>query len=188
MPRGHDGRAAAFAVTLTIAGLTLLLLAAPLASQTPETYDTAMVDASGRSHIRTTDRRQIHPPKDPDQVGFDKAAISSDRLAVGWLALFPNCCTSYPIPLKLVVYVSGRVHTFVGTGLPVWRWGSDCTEPPGGVLSGIGPRRHGRTLRAARHRHRAPRGTIRASRLGAAAALGATGRGPIARGLRPDAG
>jgi len=121
-------RAAAFAVTLTIAGLTLLLLAAPLASQAPETYDTAMVDASGQLHIRTTDRRQIHPPHDPDQVGFDKAAFSSDRLAVGWLALFPNCCTSYPIPLKLVLYVSGRVHTFVGTGLPVWRWGFDSTS------------------------------------------------------------
>ena len=128
MPKGHDGASGRLALTLSIAGLTLLLWAGPLASQAPETYDTVMVDASGHLHIRTKDRRQIHPPNDPDQVGFDKAAISPDRLAVGWLALFPNCCTSYPIPLKLVVFVSGKVHSFVGTGLPVWKWRFDCTS------------------------------------------------------------
>lgn len=128
MPKGHDGSSGRLALTLTIAALALPPFAAPLAGQAPETYDTAMVDASGHLHIVTTDRRQIQPPKDPDQVGFDKAAISPDRLAVGWLALFPNCCTSYPIPLKLVVYVSGRVHTFVGTGLPVWKWRFDSTS------------------------------------------------------------
>ena len=128
MPKGHDGARGRLATTLSIAGLTLLPLAAPLASQAPERYETAMVDASGQLYTRTTDGRQICLPKDPDQVGFDKAAISPDRLAVGWLALFPNCCTSYPIPLKLVVYVSGRVHTFVGTGLPVWTWRFDSTS------------------------------------------------------------
>jgi hypothetical protein len=128
MPKGHGGASGRLALTLSIAGLSLLPLAGPIASQAPETYDSAMVDASGQLHIRTTDRRQIHPPNDPDQVGFDKAAISPDRLAVGWLALFPNCCTSYPIPLKLVVLVSGRVHTFVGTGLPVWKWRFDSTS------------------------------------------------------------
>jgi hypothetical protein len=110
---------------LMIAGLALLPLTAPLAGQAFETYDTVLVDPSGDLHIVTRDCRQIAPPKDSDQVGFDKAAISPDRLAVGWLALFPNCCTSYPIPLKLVVYSSGRVYTFVGTGLPVWRWRFD---------------------------------------------------------------
>jgi hypothetical protein len=103
-------------------------LAAPLASQAAETYDTAFVDPSGQLTITTADHRHIQPLKDPDQVGFDKAAISPDRLAVGWLALFPNCCTSYPIPLKLVVYRGGTVHTFVGTELPVWEWQFDSTS------------------------------------------------------------
>jgi hypothetical protein len=42
---------------------------------------------------------------------------------VEWLAEYPNCCTSYPIPLKLVIYTDGSVRTFTGSGLPVWQWG-----------------------------------------------------------------
>jgi hypothetical protein len=116
------------ALTLTIAGLSLLPLASRLAGQGAEKYDTVLVDGSGDLRILTRDGRQITPPKDPNQVAVDKAAISPDHLAVGWLALFPNCCTSYPIPLKLVVYTRGRVYTFVGAGLPVWRWGFDSTS------------------------------------------------------------
>ena len=108
--------------------LSLLPLASRLAGQGAEKYDTVLVDGSGDLRILTRDGRQITPPKDPNQVAVDKAAISPDHLAVGWLALFPNCCTSYPIPLKLVVYTRGRVYTFVGAGLPVWRWGFDSTS------------------------------------------------------------
>ena len=59
--------------------------------------------------------------KDGEQVGFDKLAISKDGRSVGWLALYPNCCTSYPIPLKLRVCSRGHVRTFEGD-LPIWRW------------------------------------------------------------------
>lgn len=127
MPKDLDGSGGRLALTVTIAALALLPWAAPLAGQTRETYDTAVVDSSGRLHVVTTDGRRIQVPRDSDQVGFDKAAISPDRRAVGWLALFPNCCTSYPVPFRLVVYVNGRVRTFVGTGLPVWQWRFDST-------------------------------------------------------------
>ena len=128
MHTGHAGPGRPLALILTVAGLALFPLAAPLASQAAEMYDTVLVDASGNLQILTRDGRQIAAPRDSDQVGFDKAAISPNRLAVGWLALFPNCCTSYPIPLRLVVYIHGRVYTFVGTGLPVWRWRFDSTS------------------------------------------------------------
>ena len=55
-------------------------------------------------------------------MGFDKIEISPDGASVGWVALYPNCCTSYPIPLKLVIYSSGKLRTFTGLGLPVWQW------------------------------------------------------------------
>jgi hypothetical protein len=87
-----------------------------------EMYLGAEIDQQGQLHIVTSQGREIVPDKEEDQVGFDKAAISADRRAVGWLALFPNCCTSYPIPLKLVIHVNGRQQTFSGIGLPVWRW------------------------------------------------------------------
>jgi hypothetical protein len=51
--------------------------------------------------IVTTAGRTIEPIKDSEQVGFAKPQISPDGGAVGWLAEYPNCRTSYPVPLKL---------------------------------------------------------------------------------------
>ncbi len=126
MPRVHAQRASCF--PLRLATVALLCSADPLAAQVPEIYDSAVVEATGLLRIVTMDHRQIQPPRDTDQVGFDEAAVSPNRLAVGWLALFPNCCTSYPIPLKLVIYSDGTVHTFTGAGLPIWRWQFDSTS------------------------------------------------------------
>jgi hypothetical protein len=41
---------------------------------------------------------------------------------VGWVALYPNCRTSYPIPLELVLLGSGRRRTVISNGSPIWRW------------------------------------------------------------------
>ncbi|MGO9271919.1 MAG: hypothetical protein ACLQOO_16915 [Terriglobia bacterium] len=95
------------------------LLSAPAAA---ETYVQATVDASGQLRILTKDRREIVPKKQPEQVAFDLPQISPDGHAVGWLEMYPNCCTSYPIPLALVIYASGKLRKFTGSGLPVWRW------------------------------------------------------------------
>jgi hypothetical protein len=56
------------------------------------------------------------------QIEFDDVAISPDRRVVGWLALYANCCTSYPIPLALVLYSNGKTRVLTGRGLPVWQW------------------------------------------------------------------
>ena len=87
-----------------------------------ERYVRATVTKSVQLRIETTDGRAIVLSKEPEQVGFDRIAIAEDGLSVGWLALFPNCCTSYPIPLKLLVYSRGKLRTFTGDGLPIWRW------------------------------------------------------------------
>jgi hypothetical protein len=86
------------------------------------TYRSAVIDTSGQLHLTTTEGKTITPPRDSDQVSFASAAISASRRSVGWLALYPNCCTSYPIPLKLVVRMPGRVRVFDGSGFPIWRW------------------------------------------------------------------
>ena len=85
-------------------------------------FASAEVDAQGQLHIHTTDGKEITPAKDPTQVGFDKPAVSPDKHSVAWLALYPNCCTSYPIPLNLVMYSGGKVSRFAGHGLPIWKW------------------------------------------------------------------
>src|SRR5438045_2709189 len=87
-----------------------------------QTYSRAEADSYGRVHIVTSTGREIRPAPDSGQAGVDRVAISPDGRAVGWLVLFPNCCTSYPIPLKLAVLVAGKRRTISGNGLPVWEW------------------------------------------------------------------
>ena len=103
---------------LVLAWLTIWPLPAPAS----EIYVSVRIDAQGQLHIVTANQRDITPARAPDQVGFDQPAISADGTTVGWLALYPNCCTSYPIPLALVIYRDGKVrHTF-GERFPVWKW------------------------------------------------------------------
>lgn len=91
-------------------------------AQPLETYDSADVDGNGNLRITTSDRRRILVPKEGKQSSFSKPTVSSDRTAVGAQADYPNCCTSYDIPLELVVYSRGKVHRFKGIGLPILQW------------------------------------------------------------------
>jgi len=112
-------------LAICAAAVTLSGILVPAAT---ETYEQANIDANGQLRIVTATGKVIRPRRLParpnigDQVGFDKVAISPDRRVVGWLALYPNCCTSYPIPLALVLYSNGKTRTFKGNELPVWRW------------------------------------------------------------------
>ena len=98
----------------------LAVLALRVEAQT--TYRRAAIDTTGQLRLITSGGKSIAPPKDSGQVGFESALVSDDRRSVGWLALYPNCCTTYPIPLKLVVRTPGRVRVFDGSGFPIWRW------------------------------------------------------------------
>ncbi len=77
--------------------------------------------------ITTAAGRRILVPRserrkeDQRPVSFGKVAISSDRRAVGWVAYYENCCTSYPIPTLLEVYRAGKRYTFEPAILP-WHW------------------------------------------------------------------
>jgi hypothetical protein len=87
-----------------------------------ETYEAASVDAAGNLVIVTSDRKSIVVSKEDEQSSFAEPVLSSDRTAVGAQAEFPNCCTSYDIPLQLVVYANGKPHRFTGVGLPIFQW------------------------------------------------------------------
>jgi hypothetical protein len=43
------------------------------------------------------------------QVSVEAPVIAEDGRSVGWLVNFPNCCTSDPIPLVLVIYRNGQI-------------------------------------------------------------------------------
>ncbi len=93
------------------------------APQSSETYNSATVDADGQLTIVKTDGQSVLVRKEGEQTAFSEPVVSSEKTAVAAQAMFPNCCTSYDIPLQLVVYAGGKVHRFEGVGLPIFQWG-----------------------------------------------------------------
>ncbi|HEX5687016.1 MAG TPA: hypothetical protein VFY73_23635 [Ideonella sp.] len=80
--------------------------------------------------IRLSDGRSFRAPlTDAEQAGFRSAAVSSDGRYVGWTATFGNCCTSYPLPLSLVVHDGERVVLLIrreaGPSIFEWRFSPD---------------------------------------------------------------
>lgn len=57
-----------------------------------------------------------------NDVGFSDVKLGADRQTLGWTVDVENCCTSYPIPLRLVIFRHGKVlHTFAQRQV-VWSW------------------------------------------------------------------
>src|ERR1041385_4743815 len=95
----------------------LAVLFAVILFAAPETYVDVKIDAAGQLQITTSEKKTITPKKNRDQVGFEMPAVAPDHNSVGWLALYPNANTSYPIPLELVIQFNGRTRSFRGVGL-----------------------------------------------------------------------
>lgn len=124
-----------------------------------ERYLRAAVDADGVLRIDTDAGRSIVTEPEPDlaeigsAIGLHQIRIAPDRRAVGWLVKYPNCCTSYPIPLTLVVYSGGVRRSYRGSGLPIWQWsflegGSQVAFRQEAVHSRIGTRFELRDVRS----------------------------------------
>lgn len=88
-----------------------------------ETYQAATIDGHGHLTIVMTGGQTVLVRKEGDQTAFSAPVVSSAKTAVAAQALFANCCTSYDIPLQLVVYAQGKTHRFRGVGLPIFQWG-----------------------------------------------------------------
>lgn len=122
-------------VLLPAGTVLALLLSNPTAAQTRrtqlardasarqvETYQSADIDVTGNLRITTSNDRVIMVPTEGEQSSFRTPIVSQDRTAVGAQANYPNCCTSYDIPLQLVIYSNGKVHRFKGVGWPIFQW------------------------------------------------------------------
>ena len=105
---------------LLVVAVALALSAHPSSAQ--ETYRRADVDSTGQLRIVLSSRRVIRPPKDAGQVAFAQVGISADHRIVGWVALYPNCCTSYSLPLELVLRRVDGGRTVISNQMPIWRW------------------------------------------------------------------
>ena len=91
-------------------------------SSAQPTVSRVHIDSTGQLRIALSDKRVSSPPKDSDQVAFEQVALSADHRIVGWVALYPNCCTTYPVPLKLVVLQAAGGRTVIANELPIWQW------------------------------------------------------------------
>ena len=117
----------AFVLLVVVLSTTQAAAQTPRSRQAPtapsETYESVDIDADGNLRILTSDQRTIIVPKgglpktqesSGKQTAFQKPVLSHDRRAVGAPAMFKNCCTSYDIPLELVIYSNGQTHRFGG--------------------------------------------------------------------------
>lgn len=93
-----------------------------------ERYRAAELQPDGRLRL-TTERGAIAwAPRDAmgedaPQADFAEPRIAPDHATVGWLALYPSCCQSYPIPLRLTLFRDGKVQrSLTGAGMPIWHW------------------------------------------------------------------
>lgn len=116
---GKQVRRLAAAIALGVSAMASggLAAAGPL-------IERAQVTGDGRVEIFEAARREPRSvAKAPDQVSIRALAVAPDRASVGWLAEMPNCCTSYPVPLALVVYRPGLPMLRLGNGMAIWGWG-----------------------------------------------------------------
>jgi hypothetical protein len=114
-------RAAVIIALCTVStAMSQLRSAAP---QLAETYESATVDRNGHLTIVKTGGQIVLVRKEGEQTAFSAPVISPARTAVATQAMFGNCCTSYDIPLQLVVYAGGKTHRFTGVGWPIFQWG-----------------------------------------------------------------
>ena len=111
-----------------LAAICVVTLGASVLTAAAETYVQATIGPHSQLRIVTASGKTILPKRlnrndvFGQQVGFESVAISPDRRVVGWIALYNNCCTSYLIPLALVLYSDGRTLTLTGRGLPIFQW------------------------------------------------------------------
>ena len=122
-----------------VVGVVFVLLGAGLlghaqrASDRPVQWsliDRVDKEDNGCVRIGYGDGIEVRPAIAKDQVGCTKVVVASDKQTVGWLAEYPNCCTSYPIPLILVLYRHGEVIHTVRDGQMMydWHWWAGGTQ------------------------------------------------------------
>jgi hypothetical protein len=94
-----------------VGAVALSLLAICPALSQPARITRAFIGTDGLAHVeRNGGDRAI--AKEPGQAAVDSLKVASDGRTVGWLVKQDNCCTSYPIPTRLVVIARSRKFVF----------------------------------------------------------------------------
>jgi hypothetical protein len=105
--------------TLAVAGQLAGVSSAP---ETERLINKAYVDSSGTVHVVEHSGSDKSIPKEKDQVGASMLKITVEKKTAGWTAEYANCCTSYPIPMTLVIYHDGRIRHRLHDGMMIYDW------------------------------------------------------------------
>lgn len=111
---------AAATVAPAVAGTAVLMGLTPARGAAQAVYRRATIDRAGQLQLILADGRALAVPPNADQTGVAQAAVAPDRRSVGWVALYSDGTTDFP--LALVVRTRQTTHTFTGDGRPIWRW------------------------------------------------------------------
>jgi len=111
---------------MVLIGVSLFLLGSPpilAQSKKAKLVMKAYVGSNGARHIIHSDGQDLEVPKEKDEVDDSTApVIADDKHSAGWLVYYPNCCTSYPIPLMLVIYRPARPLLRLNAGMMICAW------------------------------------------------------------------
>ncbi len=80
------------------------------------------MDSTSARHIVRRDGKDVVVPKQKDEVDSSAPVIADDNQSVGWLVYYKNCCTSYPIPLMLLIYRPANPILRLGGGMMICAW------------------------------------------------------------------
>jgi hypothetical protein len=97
------------------------MCASALAATGP-TVTKTYVDNKKTVHIVTSDGRDRAVPREKEQEEAEKLQVAPDGKTVGWLVYSSTCCVSYPVPLELIVWRSGKVIRRVNPSMAIWSW------------------------------------------------------------------
>ena len=103
----------------------LFVLNLALFAQTPTQptlIEKIYVDSEGVAHVVESDGADHPQPKEKDQVTCSLPKVADDKRTAGWLVDVPNCCTSYPISLELLLYQPGKPVQRLGDGMLIADW------------------------------------------------------------------
>lgn len=101
--------------TLQSAEITRFFIEDPKKDSGYETGPLHIIYGDGTAVIKTLPPLKASTEKETvfNAVGFSGVQLGEDRQTLGWTINVENCCTSYSIPLSLVVFRRKQIlHTF----------------------------------------------------------------------------
>ena len=108
---------------LTLIAFSLVIVLEPaVTAKEPSPITNISIGPDKQVHVSQREGEEFVAPVELEQVDLSLPRVADDHRTAGWLADFDNCCTSYPIPLMLVIYRDGRVIQHFRPGQSIWDW------------------------------------------------------------------